>query len=267
MRIWLANVDAIFRRELRSYLGAPRFYVAAGVFWLLAGSLFVALLYRLISELAGLDLQTGQMGGGQPVDAAFALQQSFLGILGFLMLLVMPLLSMGLYADERRQGTLELLATSPLANSAVAVGKWAAALAVTLGLILPMGLVEAIALAASDPPITAPGPFLLGYVGLLLLCGAVLALGMFVSSLTRSTLVAALLTLVLLLGLWGVEGLLGSAGGPLADALVQLSLLRQYNRWVLGVFDSSSLVILLSWTLLGLVLTAQSIRALRYRRP
>jgi ABC-2 type transport system permease protein len=182
------------------------------------------------------------------------------------MLLVMPLLSMGLYADERRQGTLELLATSPLANSAVAVGKWAAALTITLGLILPMGLVEAIALAAADPPIT-PGPFLLGYVGLLLLCGAVLALGMFVSSLTRSTLVAALLTLVLLLGLWGIEGLLGSSSGPLADALAQLSLLRQYNRWVLGVFDSSSLVILLSWTLLGLVLTTQSIRALRYRRP
>ena len=254
----------LYERELRSYFGSPFFYGIAGAFWLLAGFFFNVQLQGLLSQLAALDQQTGG-AAGQPLDAPYLLIQNFMGVLGFLLLLLLPMLSMGLYTEERKRSTLELLLTSPIQNWTVAIAKLLAVLTAVVGLLLPIALYEAIAIGSASPPLS-PWIFLSGYVGLLLLAAAVLSLGMFLSSLTESTVLAAILSFLLVLALWALESLGGSVGGIIGDISRQLSLLQQYSQWVEGQVSSASLVLFGSAIGLGLFLTAQSVELLRSQR-
>ena len=200
-----------------------------------------------------------------PVDVAYSFLRSFFGVMGSLILFVLPILSMGLYTEERKLGTLELLATSPITNWAVALGKLLGVLTFFITTIAPIVIYEAIAFSAAKPPVPPAVP-ILAHLALILLAAAILSLGMFVSSLTDSTILAAILTFALILFLWILDSIASSIGGPVGEALAHLSLLKNYDNLVQGVLDTSSLVLFVSYIILGLFLTAQSIEALRFAR-
>lgn len=266
MVITLGNWFAIYKRELQSYFKSPLAYVVAGAFWLISGIFFVFVLGGVVEQAAALDFQRQQMGEGVPgFDAPYALLQSFLGVMASLVLVLMPMLSMGLYAEERKRGTLELLATSPVTNWSVALGKLGAAVTFFVGMLLPIMAYEAVILSSASPGL-APTIFLLGHLGLVLLASAILSLGMFVSSLTSSTIVAAILTFGLVLLLWIVDALGSNAGGAVAAIATHLSMIRHYNLLLQGVVDTGSLAMLTSYIFLGIFLTAQSIETFRYQR-
>ena len=264
MRTIVANIAAIYRRELLSYFASPLAYVIASVFWLLGGFFLVAILFGpegLIAQVATLD----QFGQAPPVDVAYEFINGFLGILGSLSLFILPILSMGLYAEERKRGTLELLATSPLTNWSVAVGKLLGVLTFYITILIPIFICEAIALSNADPPIQ-PAVLLLGHGALILLAAAVLSLGMFVSSLTDSTVLSAILTFALVLLLWVVDAIAGVVRGPVGEALQHLSMLKHFNNLTQGVLETSGLILFVSYIVLGIFLTAQSVDALRFQR-
>ncbi|NJP11690.1 MAG: ABC transporter permease subunit [Leptolyngbyaceae cyanobacterium RU_5_1] len=260
MRVILANILAIYRRELQSYFASPLAYVIAGVFWLLAGVFFVFFLSVITQQAANADAQ-GYPGS---IDVPYQLLQSFLGVMSFIALFILPILSMGLYAEERKRGTLELLATSPVTNWAVAIAKLLAVLTFFATLVLPLLIYEAIAYSASNPPLSIP-VVLLGHAGLILLAAAVLSLGMFISSLTDSTILAAVCTFGLVLLLWIMDSL-ARLSGPLGAVFGHLSLLKHYNNLSQGIVDSSSLILFASYIILGIFLTAQSVDAFRFQR-
>jgi ABC-2 type transport system permease protein len=264
MKIIAGNIVAIYRRELQSYFLSPLCYAIAGIFWLLAGLFFVAILFGpegLMVQAA----QQDQLGAGAPLDVAYIFLRSYLGLLGSLALFILPILSMGLYAEERKRGTLELLATSPITNWAVAVGKLLAVSTFFASIVLPLMVYQAMALSNANPPFPMT-LLLLGHGGLLLLAAGILSLGMFISSLTESTVLAAVLTFALVLFLWVIDVIAKSVGGAIGDALGHLSLLSNYTNLVQGIVDSSSLVVFASYGILGIFLTAQSIAALRFQR-
>lgn len=265
LRVVISNVLAIYRRELQGYFGSPLAYGVATVFWLLAG----ILLALLVFGPQGLLFQQAVIDQGQipapPTDMAYELVRSFLGILGSLSMFVLPMLSMGLYTEERKQGTLELLATSPVTNWAVALGKLLGVVTFFTTMTLPLLLCELLIVSAADPPFKLL-PLLVGHLGLLLLAASILSLGMFVSSLTSSTVLAAMMTFGLMLVLWIVEGAAEAVPGPAGDALAHLSVLNHYDDFIQGIFDTSGIVLFLSYVVLGLFLTAQSIEALRFQR-
>ncbi|MDX2229595.1 MAG: ABC transporter permease [Leptolyngbyaceae cyanobacterium bins.349] len=261
MRMILANIVAIYRRELQSYFQSPLAYVVAGVFWLLSGIFFVFILNFTIQRIAIAD-QSGFQGA---IDAPYQFLQSFLGILSSIALFVLPILSMSLYAEERKRGTLELLATSPITNWAVAIGKLLAVVTFFITLLLPMLVYQLIVLSATSPPMSLP-LILLGQLGLVLLAAAVLSLGMFVSSLTDSTILAAIFTFALVLFLWIIDAIGQQLGGAIGSALAHLSLLKHYNNLSQGILDTSSLVLFASYIFLGIFLTAQSINLFRFQR-
>jgi ABC-2 type transport system permease protein len=264
MRTVFGNIVAIYRRELQSYFSSPFAYVIAGIFWLLSGFFFVAILLApggLIDQVAARDAQ----GITEAVDVSYQFLSVYLGVLGSMSLFILPMLSMGLYAEERKRGTLELLATSPVTNWAVALGKLLGVVTFFLTLILPLLVYEAIALSASDPPIN-PTVLLMGHAGLILLAAAVLSLGMFISSLTDSTILAAILTFALILFLWVVDLVATSIGGSVGAALGHFSLVQNYTNLVQGVLDPSSVVVFVTYIVLGLFLTAQAIEAFRFQR-
>ncbi|MEJ1930833.1 ABC transporter permease [Nostoc sp. NIES-2111] len=269
MGIVLSNIIAIYRRELQSYFVSPLAYAIASVFWFIAGLFLVMILLGpngILVYVASLDVQGQQLGVPvPPIDVPAEFIQAFLDRLGWLLLFILPVLSMGLYAEERKRGTLELLATSPVTNWAVAVGKLLGVVTFFVTLVLPLLLFEAIAISSSNPPMPATIP-ILGHLGLILLAASILSLGMFISSLTDSTILSAVLTFALILLLLFVDVIAKSIGGPIGDALGHLSLLQHYNTFIQGIFNTSSLILFASYIFLGIFLTAQSIDALRFQR-
>lgn len=269
MGVVLSNIIAIYRRELQSYFVSPFAYVVAGVFWFIAGLFIVMILLGpngILAYANAKDLETQQYGiPSPPVDFAYEFVRAFLDSMGSLLLFVLPILSMGLYAEERKRGTLELLATSPVTNWAVAIGKLLGVLTFFITMVMPLLLFEAIALSGSSPPMSPTIP-LLGHLGLILLAAAILSLGMFISSLTNSTVLSAVLTFSVILLLVFIDVIAKSISGSWGEALGYLSLLRHYNTMTQGIFDTSSLILFASYIFLGIFLTAQSIDALRFQR-
>lgn len=269
MGIVLSNIIAIYRRELHSYFISPLAYAIASVFWLIAGLFFVTILVGpdgILPTVAQVDLQGQQLNIPiPPIDVPYEFIRAFLDRLGWLLLFILPILSMGLYAEERKLGTLELLATSPVTNWAVAVGKLLGVLTFFTTLIVPLFILQAIAISASNPPIS-PTITLLGNFGLILLAAAILSLGMFISSLTDSTILSAVLTFALILLLLFVDVIAKGIGGTMGEILGHFSLLKHYNTLIQGIFDTSALILFSSYIFLGIFLTAQSIDALRFGR-
>lgn len=267
MKLVVGNFAAIYKREIQSYFLSPFAYVIAGIFWLVAGIVLVTTVVDLQQFAAQRDqaLQAQAMAGLPPFDAPTELQKSFLGMIGSVILVIMPMLSMGLYAEERRRGTLELLATSPITNWAVALAKLLAAITFVLGMILPVMLCEAIILGSATPA-ASPSIFLLGHLGLLLMASSMLSLGMFISSLTSSTLLAAILSFCVVLLLWIVDAIGKAMGGVIGPVLNQFSLLQHYLNLVNGIIDTSGLLMFATYIFLGVFLTALSVETFRFQR-
>jgi ABC-2 type transport system permease protein len=261
----ISNIFAIFQKELQSYFASPLAYIVAGVFWLITGLFFVSLLLSPNGIIASV-MQQEQMGYPlPPIDVAYDFLSVFLDVLGSLILFIMPILSMGLYAEERKRGTLELLATSPLTNWSVAVGKLLGVVVFFTVMLFPLLIYQAIALSAANPPINLTVP-LLAHLGVILLAASILSLGMFISSLTDSSLIAAILTFALIILLWIIDLIANNLTGFWGQALGHLSLMKHYKNFIQGVFDLGSLTLFLSYIVLGIFLTAQSIETLRFQR-
>lgn len=254
-----SGIVAIFRKELRGYFTSTVAYVVAFMFWLLAGFFFSNIIEKslLISQQAD--------AFGQDFDAPTLAAQNFLSLLSTLLLFLLPILTMGVYAEERRRGTMELLATSPVTNISVALGKWLAVITFLITLLLPVMAYQVITYTSTDPGMNFI-LLLIGYLGLVLLAGAVIAFGLFISSLTDNTLVAAIGTFGWTLLLWVLDAAAGEDSGVVSNVLRHLSLIQQYQGWVQGTISISSVVLFLSMIVLGLYLTVQSVEALRWQQ-
>jgi ABC-2 type transport system permease protein len=266
MRVVFNNLVAIYRKELQGYFASPLAYVIAGLFWLLSGLFFAFILQFVLQQASAQDMQGQQMGmPPQPMDMPYLVLQSFLAVMGSLSQVILPMLAMGLYAEERKRGTLELLATSPVTNWVVALGKWLGVMTFYVTLLLPVMVYEAVVFDSANPPASV-WIFLAGHLGLILLAGSILSLGLFISSLTDSSILAAMLTFGLILLLWIVDLIGKNIGGPVGDVVSHLSLLQHYTDLSQGAVGSEGLVLFASYIFLGLFLTAQSIDALRFQR-
>ncbi|MFM8308967.1 MAG: ABC transporter permease, partial [Microcystis aeruginosa] len=148
-------------------------------------------------------------------------------------------------------------------------------------MITPLWIYEIVVFSAAVPPVNIAS-VLLAHLGLILLAAAILAIGMFISSLTNSSILAYIITFITILFIWILDVIANNAetffrdriGGEvgeqigffLKELLSHLSWYQPFNNFVRGIFDSSSLVILLSYILLGIFLTTQAIEANRYQR-
>lgn len=257
MSIIIGNIIAVYRKELQSYFASPLAYIIAGVFWLIIGYFLSYLLISFINQQQNIQQEV--------VDVPGVFVQSLLELMSSISLFILPMLSMGLYTEERKRGTLELLATSPITNWVVAVGKLLGVITFYFTMILPIAVFEAIVISGTNPPFSWK-IFLLGHLGLLLMAGAILSLGMFISSLTNSTILSAILTFGLILFLWVIDMGASQLGNWTGDVLSHLALVKNYMNFVRGVFDSSSLILFVSYIILGIFLTAQSVDALRFQQ-
>lgn len=262
IKIFISNLLAIFQKELLGYFSTPFAYVIAAVFWLISGVFFGIILDNIIQNATYVD-QGGMAAATIDVPSQFL--SSYLGVIISLILVLLPALSMGLYAEERKRGTLELLATSPLTNWVIALGKLLGVLTFFTAIMFPLWIYQIIVFSASNPALPA-NIILLANLAVILVAASILSLGMFISSLTESSIVAYILTFVLILGLWIIDVVAQRVSGFMGDILSYLSLFNHFNTLVNGVLDTKSIVLFATYIFLGVFLTAQSIEALRFQR-
>lgn len=250
---------AVYRKEMGHYFVSPIAYVVIGVFVFVTGFFFS--IYVRDAIRAG--LQGMQMGMMQQ-DLPGEVMRAFFSILALIVLFILPMLTMGVYAEERKRGTMELLMTSPVTEAQIVLGKFFASLTLYAIMLVPTAGFLAFMYFHSDP-IPPWRMMLAGYVGVLLFGGALLALGTFLSSLTENQIVAAVLTFAAFLMLW-VLNLGAGTTSTVGAVLGYLSVIAHYNDFTKGVVDTSALIYYLSFIFLFVFLTVRSVDSMRWRR-
>jgi ABC-2 type transport system permease protein len=258
----MRNTLAIAQKELRSYFASPIAYVALGLWAFIFGFFFIAILGFFVRQ----SMQMGQFGMQGP--QAMNINQQLIRPLvaqnvPILVLFLLPMITMRTYSEEKRSGTIELLLTSPVTDWEIILGKFIGAMGLYASLLsvtlLHIGL---LVLYGGRPEWK---PLVTVYLGLLLLGGCFISVGLFISSLTKNQIVAAMATFVVFLLLWVITWI-GSFSGPTVDQLTQyLSIVDHLDDFGKGVLDTTHIIYYLSVITFGLFLTSKSVETERWR--
>jgi ABC-2 type transport system permease protein len=255
---------AIYRKEMGHYFVSPIAYIFIGIFLFLSAWFFNYFLSAMIQQSFTMEMRGMQFGMPPEIDVPGQVMRGFFGLLSTLVLFFTPILTMGVYAEERKRGTMELLMTSPVTETQIVLGKFLASLSLFVLMLLPTASYVIFMCLRSDPMPPWRMVFA-GYAGVLLLGGSLLALGTFISSLTENQLIAAVLTFAAFLFMWVLD--LGSnATGGIGAVIQYLSVIRHYEDFTRGVIDTSALIYYFSFIALFIFLTVRSIDSMRWRR-
>jgi ABC-2 type transport system permease protein len=238
----------VCRRELGVLYGGPMAWILSAVFVLLGGYFFYS------------DLTFYVLFGGANLPSGLW-RYVFLD-LRLVALLVIPLITMRLVAEERKLGTLELIWTWPVRDREILAGKFLAGLIVYL-LMLAATAVGPIVLYVLHP--FSPGPVLAGYAGMVLLGFAFVACGLAASAVTENQVVSAMLTYGVLVFLWFVSWNEAAIGQTIAPALLALSLFDRFYGFAQGVIDTRDVAYLLGFAVLFLFLAHRALGARAWR--
>lgn len=253
----MRNVLAIAQRELNAYFASPIGYVLIGFFALLFGWFFyVPLAYFLQqSNMAG-------MQPGQNMNINQMLIGPTLMNTTVVMLFLFPLITMRTYSEEKRSGTIELLLTSPVRDVEIILGKFFGALFLYAAMLAVTLIHMSILFIYGQPEWK---PIATGYLGLLLMGGCFLSLGLFISSLTKNQIVAAMATFAVFLMLWVINWISTFVGPTTQTVLQYLSLTDHFDDFAKGIIDTKHLLYYISFMAFGLFLTAKSVDSERWR--
>ncbi len=259
----LRNVFALVEKEWRHYFGSPIAWVALTIWTLLFG-LFHVVVFRAFLLYSMQSAQPMEFGAGPKLSLNDLVIGHVLQNMAVVALFITPMLTMRLFAEEKRQGTLELLATAPLTAWQIILGKFLGALSL-VALMIAASLLNFVLLWRYATVAPEWKPVATGVLGLLLLSACFIAVGLFVSTLTRNQIVAGTLTFGLLLGFW-ILGWVGDASsGPVMQVVTYLGLLPHLEGFMKGVLELKDVVFYLSFVALGLFLAHQSVESQRWR--
>jgi len=254
----MRNVWILCWKELRSYFVSPIAYLLLAMFAIVFGFFFWNALGYFV--YAGMEAQ--MRGAMFPLNVNEQVIRPLVSNVSVIGLFLIPMISMRLFAEEKRNGTIELLATSPIRDSEVILGKWLAALILYGAMLLLTAINFAWLFRYGNPDWK---PLLVAYLGLLLQAGALLAIGTFISTLTRNQIIAGGATFGICLLLWALEWVSGYDSATYARVMAYLSVLTHFESFAKGLLSIKDSLYYLSAILLGLFLTARSMESLRWR--
>jgi ABC-2 type transport system permease protein len=255
---------AVYRKEMGHYFVSPIAYIFIGIFLFLAAWFFNYFLATMIQQSFSMEMQDMRFGMPPQIDVPGQVMRGFFGLLSTLVLFFTPILTMGVFSEERKRGTMELLMTSPVTETQIVLGKFFASLTLFVLMMLPTAS-YIIFMCLRSEPVPPLRMVAAGYAGVLLLGASLIALGTFISSLTENQLIAAVLTFAAFLFVWVLD--LGSTADAGIGAVIQyLSVIRHYDDFTRGVIDTSALIYYFSFIALFVFLTVRSIDSMRWRR-
>jgi ABC-2 type transport system permease protein len=254
----MRNAWVICRKELGSYFASPIAYLLLTMFGLIFGFFFWNALGFFVIQ--GVQMQ--MRGSMFPMNINEQIIRPLLSNVSVVGVFFIPIITMRLFAEEKRTGTIELLATSPIHDLEIILGKWLAAIGLYCCLLLFTAVNFAFLFRFGNPDWK---PLAVGYFGLLLQAGALLAIGTFISTLTRNQIIAGAATFGVCLLLWVLDWVSGYDSSTWARVLSYMSVITHFESFGRGVLDSKDAVFYISLIFLGLFFTARSLESLRWR--
>jgi ABC-2 type transport system permease protein len=251
----MGKLAAIYRKELQHYFQSITAYVMIGSFLALSGYFFFSVFryYNYLSYQAGREPYLADN-----LNLIEGVMRPLMGNMSVVLLFILPLLTMRLLAEEKKQGTFELLLTYPLSDFAAVMGKYLAALTVFAVMIAGTFLYPAMLAIFSNPE---PGPIITGYLGLFLMGTSFVAIGIFFSSLTNSQIVAGAATFGVSLFFLVIGWASPLAGPTLAKVIGQFSLLEHYDSFSKGIIALQDVTYYVFLTAFFLFMTLRSLES------
>ncbi len=229
------NIYAIFKKEVRAYFNSPIAYIFITLFLLLSGYFFGSTLF---------------------LQNQADLRSVFEFWIPFFLTIFVPAVTMRLIAEEKRAGTLEVLVTMPIRDSEIILGKYLAALLLVVVAVL-LTFTYPVTLSFLGNP--DGGSIVGGYVGLILMGASYLAIGIYVSSLTKNQIVAFIISLAIVFALYLLDKVLLLVPGGLASILEYLAIDYHFSNIARGVLDTRDLIYYFSLIFLGLFLATRAL--------
>ena len=237
----MKNTLTIAWKETKTYFVSPMAYIIMAVYTALAAYYFVTSVSGVLPE---------------------ATIRGYIVPSTFIFILLSPIITMRLLAEEQKLGTLELLMTSPVRDYEIVMGKFLASVASLLSVLVPTIYLVILLTWFATPDV---GPILTGYLGLVFFGMATLSVGLLASSLSGNQIVAAVLAMGTLLILSIVDLASSYAGGIFADLVLQISITTHLESFARGVIDTHDMVYYLIFTTFMLFLTIRSLESRRWR--
>ncbi|HUL33543.1 MAG TPA: ABC transporter permease [Candidatus Eisenbacteria bacterium] len=254
----MRNIWIICRKELRSYFVSPIAYLLLAMFAII----FAFFFWNVLGYFVYLGMESQMRGEMFPMNLNEQVIRPLVSNVSVIGLFFIPMITMRLFAEEKRSGTIELLITSPIRDTEIVLGKWLASL-ILYATFLLITAVNFIWLFKYGNPDWKP--LAVAYLGLLLQAGALLAIGIFISTLTRNQIVAGVATFGVCLLLWVLEWVAGYETAAWAQILAYLSVVTHFESFAKGLLSSKDAVYYATVIILGLFLTVRSVESLRWR--
>lgn len=255
----MRNVLAIAGRELRAYFASPIGWVVLCLWVLIMGIFFVAVLG--IYNMQATEMAYNPYAGSEMNIDEYLVAPLF-GNTSVILLFICPLMTMRLFAEDRKSKSLELLLTSPITTTEIVLGKYLGAFGFFAIVLLGTVHMPALLFWMGEPD---PGVMASSYLAVLLLGGCFLAVGLMTSSMTENQIVAAVLSFGLLLALWIVGWFEELASGTLKEVFSYASLINRMEDMTKGLIHTQDLVYYLSFIFFFLFATHQRVEAYRWR--
>jgi len=253
----MRNILVICRKELGSYFASPIAYILLTLFGVIFGYFFWVVLGSFINY----SMEAQMSGSSYPMNLNEQIIRPLLSNVAVIGLFFIPLITMRLFAEEKRSGTIELLATSPIRDIEIVIGKWLASVVLYACLLLFTAINFAFLFRYGHPDWK---PLVIAYLGLLLQAGGLLAVGTFISTLTKNQIIAGAVTFAVCLLLW-IVGWVDYETAPWAHVLSYFSVVNHFESFARGVLDSKDAIFYGTVIFTGLFFTARSMESLRWR--
>jgi ABC-2 type transport system permease protein len=255
----MRNVWIICRKELGSYFASPIAYILLIMFGAIFGFFFWNALGNFVFE----SIQSQMSGQSFPMNLNEWIIRPLLQNISVINLFFIPLITMRLFAEEKRTGTIELLVTSPVRDIEIILGKWLAALILYACIYSFTAVNFAFLFHYGHPDLK---PLLVAYLGVFLQAGALLAIGTFISTLTKNQIIAGAVTFGVCLLLYVFAWVSGYETASWARVMSYMSISTHADSFYKGVLDSKDAVFYVTVIFLGLFFTARSMESLRWRQ-
>jgi ABC-2 type transport system permease protein len=246
------------RKELGSYFVSPIAYLLLTMFALIFGFFF----WNALGYFVLMGMESQMRGQMFPMNLNEEVIRPLLSNASVIGLFFIPMITMRLFAEEKRTGTIELLATSPIRDIEIIIGKWLAAMTLYATMLLFTALNFAFLFKYGNPDWK---PLAIGYLGLLLQAGGLLAIGTFISTLTKNQIIAGAATFGVCLLLWVLEWVSGYETATWAKVLAYMSVITHFESFAKGVLDTKDAIFYLMVIFVGLFFTSRSMESLRWR--
>ena len=237
----MSQIWAITLKELKAYFISPIAYIVTAMFLLVTGFFFFLILFHV-------------------KDAG--MMRYVFGNTAVVLLLIGPLISMRLFAEEQKSKTMELLLTSPISDAGIVLGKYLASAVFLLAMLGITAYLPITLMVLGKPDLF---PILTGYLGMFFMGSIFIALGMLTSTWTQNQIISAVSAFALSLIYWFLGAAEGTTTSTLGQLMSYLSLNTHYDTFTKGVLSTSDLLYFISVTAVLLFLTIRSLETYRWR--